>query len=66
MRAWLIFQAMIPQMMHDLSTGEVPRANGVDSDAHPYLETPIERINRDDWLAKYDSSEKRSAAGPAK
>lgn len=64
MRAWLIFQAMLPQLEHDLRTGAVPRANRIDSDVHPYLSKPIERIDREKWLAKVESS--AASAMPAK
>ncbi len=64
MRAWLIFQAMLPQLEHDLRTGAVPRANGIDSDVHPYLSKPIERIDREQWLPKVEG--KAAAAMPVK
>ena len=64
MRAWLIFQAMLPQLERDLRTGAVPRANGIDSDVHPYLSKPIERIDREKWLAKVESA--AASAMPAK
>jgi hypothetical protein len=44
MRAWLVFQALLPRLEDGLSRGFLPRANGIDSDVHPYLEKPIERV----------------------
>lgn len=63
MRAWLIFEAMLPQLEHDLRTGAVPRANGIDSSVHPYLSKPIERIDRKQWLTKVEA--KAALAGSA-
>jgi hypothetical protein len=55
MRAWLIFQALLPDLEDGLSRGLLPRANGIDSDVHPYLEKPIERVDRRKWLSKFDA-----------
>jgi hypothetical protein len=63
MRAWLVFQALLPQMEQDLGRGLLPRANGIDSDVHPYLDKPIERVDRRQWLSKFDTGAgARSAA----
>jgi len=62
MRAWLIFQALLPQLEHGLSRGLIPRANGIDSDVHPYLGRPIERVDRRKWLAKFDTAAGTQAA----
>ena len=56
MRAWLIFQALLPKLEAGLSHGLVPRANGIDSDVHPYLDKPIERVDRRKWLSKFDAA----------
>lgn len=56
MRAWLIFQALLPGLEDGLSRGLLPRANGIDSDVHPYLEKPIERVDRRKWLAEFDTA----------
>ena len=56
MRAWLIFQALLPRLEDGLGRGLLPRANGIDSDVHPYLEKPIERVDRREWLAKFDTA----------
>ena len=58
MRAWLVFQALVPLLVRDLRTGEVPHANGLDSDVHPYLDKSIERIDRGDWLTTIDARPK--------
>lgn len=64
LRAWVIFQAMLPRLERDIRTGQVPRPNGIDTDVHPYLDKPIERIDRKEWLSKV---EKRSVlATPGK
>jgi hypothetical protein len=54
MRAWLIFQALLAKLEDGLSRGLLPRANGIDSDVHPYLEKPIERVDRRKWLSQFD------------
>jgi hypothetical protein len=56
MRVWLIFQALLPKLEDGLSRGLLPRANGIDSDVHPYLEKPIERVDRRKWLSKFDTA----------
>lgn len=62
-RAWLIFQAVLPKLEDGLSRGLVPRANGIDSDIHPYLGRPIETVDRRKWLSKFDT--KAGAPGAA-
>jgi hypothetical protein len=52
MRAWLIFQALVPQIDRDLRDGAVPRANSEPSWAHPYLDQPIQRISAAQWVAR--------------
>src|SRR5262249_14520291 len=56
MRAWLIFQALLPGLEEGLSRGLLPRANGIDSDVHPYLTKPIELVDRRKWLSKFDTA----------
>jgi hypothetical protein len=56
MRAWLIFQALLPQLEDGLARGLLPRANGIDSDVHPYLDKPIERVDLRQWLSKHDTA----------
>jgi len=60
--AWLIFQALLPRLEHGLGRGLLPRANGIDSDVHPYLDKPIERVNRREWLSKFDTAAGAQAA----
>jgi hypothetical protein len=55
MRAWLVFQALLSALERGLGRGLLPLANGIDSDVHPYLEKPIERVDRQDWLSKFDT-----------
>jgi hypothetical protein len=64
-RAWLIFQAMVPQITHDLSNNLAPHDNSEPSGAHPYLEKPIERIDDAEWLS-HITAEVNSTANPAK
>jgi hypothetical protein len=52
MRAWLIFQAMVPQLEHDLVNKLVPHDNAEKSGLHPYLDKPIEVLDRNRWLAR--------------
>jgi hypothetical protein len=61
LRAWLIFQAMVPQIEHDLANKLVPHDNAERSGRHPYLEKPIEVLDRNQWLARVE--EQRSAKG---
>ena len=57
MRAWLIFQAMLPQIMRDLRNKVVPHDNSEPSGIHPYLDKPIERIDYAQWLARAKAAE---------
>jgi hypothetical protein len=50
-RAWLIFQALVPQIVTDLRAKRVPRDNSDPSGVHPYLEKEIKRIDLAQWLA---------------
>jgi hypothetical protein len=52
MRAWLIFQAMLPRLYHDIREHLVPRDNSIAGDKHPWLDKPVEVIDRDEWLAR--------------
>jgi hypothetical protein len=51
-RAWLIFQAMVPKIKQDLSSGLAPRDNSDPTGVHPYLDKPIERVDRAAWLSR--------------
>lgn len=55
MRAWLIFQAMVPKLEHDLANKLVPQTNAEKSGLHPYLDKPIEVLDRDQWLARVEA-----------
>jgi hypothetical protein len=61
LRAWLIFQAMVPQLEHDLANKLVPHDNAEKSGLHPYLDKPIEVLDRNQWLARVE--EQSSAKG---
>lgn len=50
MRAWLIFQALFPEITRDLRSNSVPRDNSDPTGVHPYLDKPIERIDRLKWV----------------
>jgi hypothetical protein len=51
MRAWLIFQTLMPRIAQDLHNRLVPANNSEPSGVHPYLSKPIERVNRALWLS---------------
>jgi hypothetical protein len=51
MRAWLIFQAIVPQLEYDLANKLVPHDNAEKSGLQPYLDKPIEVLDRNQWLA---------------
>jgi hypothetical protein len=55
MRAWLIFQAIVPQVTQDLRSHLAPRDNSEPSGVHPYLDKPIERIDRATWLSRAEA-----------
>jgi len=55
MRAWLIFEAMIPQLISDLEFRRVPKANGSTAASHPYLDQPIETLDRNQYLERIDA-----------
>jgi hypothetical protein len=63
LRAWLILQAMVPQLEHDLANRLVPHDNAEKSGLHPYLDKPIEVLDRNQWLAR--AAEQSSAKGAA-
>ena len=63
LRAWLIFQAVVPQLEHDLANNLVPHDNAEKSGLHPYLDKPIEVLDRNHWLARV--VEQSSAKGVA-
>ncbi len=52
MRAWFIFQTLMPQIAQDLHDRIVPKDNSDPSGVHPYLGKPIERMNRAFWLSR--------------
>jgi hypothetical protein len=56
MRAWLIFQALVPQVKQDLRNNVAPRDNSEPSGVHPYLDKPIERIDRAEWLSRVEAA----------
>jgi len=58
LRAWLIFQAMIPRLNADLQAGRVPRDNGPKTASHPYLDKEIETFDRSQYLARIDAAAK--------
>jgi hypothetical protein len=64
MRAWLVFQAMLPQLEHDLANKLVPRDNAEKSGVHPYLDKPIEVLDRDQWLARVGGQTANGTAVP--
>jgi hypothetical protein len=66
MRAWLIFQAMVPQISHDLRNKLVPRDNAEKSGVHPYLDKPIERLDREEWLSRVEPQAAGLALTPAR
>jgi hypothetical protein len=61
LRAWLIFQAMVPQLEHDMANKLVPHDNAEKSGLHPYLDKPIEVLDHKQWLARI--AEQSSAKG---
>jgi hypothetical protein len=62
LRAWLIFQALLPLLAQDLAAHSVPRDNADSSDVHPYLDKPIEVLDRSHWLARMDAQNATKAA----
>lgn len=65
MRAWLIFQALMPEIAKDLRENRVPAANSVTDGIHPFLDRPIELRDRDAFLAAVDA-EAAAKAGSVK
>lgn len=55
MRAWLIFEAMIPRLTADLQTKRVPQDNGPKVAEHPFLEKNLDTIDRNQYLARIDA-----------
>lgn len=55
MRAWLIFQAMIPQIALDLKNTLAPHNSSINNEVHPYLDKQMERIDRPKWLSRIES-----------
>jgi hypothetical protein len=47
LRAWVIFQSLLPLIRHDLQTGRIPRLMPGQGEKHPYLSAPWYRINFD-------------------
>jgi hypothetical protein len=56
MRAWLIFQALVPLLEHDLADHSVPRNNADPSGHNPYLDRPILRLSRTELLSQQDTA----------
>jgi hypothetical protein len=54
---------MVPQLEHDLANRLVPHDNAEKSGLHPYLDKPIEVLDRNQWLAR--AAEQSSAKGAA-
>jgi hypothetical protein len=63
MRAWLIFQALVPLLEHDLANQLVPHDNAEKSGVHPYLDKPIEVLDRGQWLAGVEGQTAVNRAG---
>lgn len=62
LRAWLIFQAMVPLIEHDLANKLVPHDNAEKSGQHPYLDKPIEVLDRNQWLARIEQQSSAKGA----
>lgn len=58
MRAWLIFQALLPLLERDLRDGTVPRDNADPSGHHPYLDKPFFRLNRAELIARAEAADR--------
>ncbi len=62
LRAWLIFEAMIPRLTADLQAKRVPHDNGAKTAGHPYLDKAVETLDRTQYLARLDAA---ATADPA-
>jgi hypothetical protein len=62
LRAWLIFQAMIPRLSADLRSKRIPKDNGPKTSSHPYLDKEIDTLDRNQYLTRIDAA---AAAKPA-
>lgn len=52
LRAWIIFQRLIPIIQKDVAAGLVPRANADPAGHNPAFATPIEYLDRDALLQR--------------
>ena len=52
LRAWIIFERLIPLIRKDLSAGVVPRANADPSGHNPAFAAPIEYLDRKSLLQR--------------
>lgn len=55
LRAWIIFQRLIPLIRRDLAAGIVPRANADPSGHNPAFAAPIEYLDRTALLARMEA-----------
>jgi hypothetical protein len=53
MRAWIIFETMVPRILRDIGSHAVPRDNAAPGGVHPYLDRPIERVDAAEWAARF-------------
>jgi hypothetical protein len=58
LRAWIVFQSMVPLLQEDAKSGKVPRHGQQSGSEHPFIKNPPLRIPRKDLLDFYDEKEK--------
>jgi hypothetical protein len=54
LRAWIVFQKMIPLVKEDLIAGRIPRQAAQSGDEHPYVHNPPLKISRQSLVDFYD------------
>jgi hypothetical protein len=58
LRAWIIFQSMIPLLENDIKAGLVPRPGPKTRNAHPFIHNPPLQISRKELLDYYAEEER--------
>jgi hypothetical protein len=58
LRAWIIFQSLLPLIRHDLETGRIPRLAPNQGNEHPYLAASPMRIDRAALVRAYSTGTK--------
>jgi len=64
LRAWVIFQSLLPLIRRDLIRGRLPRPGPKISGRHPYIDPAPLRVSRQEVIETYDAELKKHSPPP--